>query len=389
MSLVVRGARVLLGDGGPAMLNADVRVEGPWIAEVGHGLAIAAADTVVEARGHVLMPAFVDAHTHALSAGDRLDDFALRQRGASYEEILNAGGGILSTVRSVRAASEADLTSSLSRRLAIMLQEGTTTVEVKSGYGLTTAHELKMLRAIAKAATTFPGTVVPTALLGHAKDPEEPNFVARVIEETLPAVHAEFPGIAIDAFCEEGAWSVAECRKLFERAAALGHPRRIHVDQFHRLGGVDLALDLGADSVDHLEASSPREFARIAASRVFGVLLPATGFHLDGRYASGRELLDAGGRIVLATNFNPGSAPTSSMPFILALAVRHSGITVSEAITAVTSAPAALLRLPDRGRIRPGMRADLILLRHTDERMLAYEFGGNPVEWVMAGGKEA
>src|SRR5690606_36906904 len=196
------------------------------------------------------------AHTHALFAGNRLDEFELEQQGKSYLDILKAGGGIFATVRAVRKASEEALVESLLRRLFIMLREGTTTVEVKSGYGLTTGDELKMLRAIENVQARFPGTVVPTALLGHALDPEEPRLVDRTIEETLPAVHAEFPGIAIDAYCEEGAWSVADCRRLFERARALGHPLRLHADQFHRLGGLELALEFGALSVDHLEASS-------------------------------------------------------------------------------------------------------------------------------------
>jgi imidazolonepropionase len=229
--------------------------------------------------------------------------------------------------------------------------------------------------------------VVPTALLGHAWDPDEPRFVDRVIDETLPAVHAEFPGVAVDAFCEEGAWSVAECRRLLEAARALGHPVRLHVDQFHRLGGLDLAIALSARSADHLEASTPADLARLARSGMFGVMLPATGFHTDGRFADARAFVDAGGRLVLASNCNPGSSPTSSMPFVLALARRRLGLTMPEAISAVTREAALLLDLPDRGRVAPGLRADLVLLRHRDERQLGYELGGNPVDAVVCGGQ--
>ncbi|HLV67381.1 MAG TPA: amidohydrolase family protein, partial [Polyangiaceae bacterium] len=229
-------------------------------------------------------------------------------------------------------------------------------------------------------------TVVPTALLGHALDPDVPNLVDRVLSETLPAVHAEFPGIAVDAFCERGAWSLASCRALLEHAAALGHPVRLHADQFTALGGLELAIELGARSVDHLEASSPDALARLARSRTAGVVLPASAFHLDGSYANARALLDAGGRLVLASNCNPGSSPTSSMPFVIALGVRKLGLSIGEAIAAATAKAADVLGLSDRGRIAPGMRADLILLRHTDERALAYELGGNPVELVVAGG---
>jgi len=387
MSVLIRGARVVSGDGTAPRPDMDVRVEGAEIVELGRNLARLPTDTALEARGRVLMPGFVDAHTHSLWAGDRLDEFALRLRGAGYSEILKAGGGILSTVRAVRAASEAELSQHLSQRLAIVLSEGTTTIEVKSGYGLSTEHELKMLRAIASAAQGFRGTVVLTALLGHALDPEEPDFVERVVSETLPAVHAEFPGIAVDAYCEDGAWSVADCRRLLVRAAELGHPCRLHADQFQRLGALDLALELGLCSVDHLEASSTLDLQRLASSQTYGVVLPASGFHLDGRYANARTFLDAGGRLVLASNCNPGSAPSSSMPLVLALAQRHCGVTLDEAISAATYNPAKLLGFRDRGWLAPGQRADLILLRHLDERLLGYEFGGNPVDWVMAGGE--
>jgi imidazolonepropionase len=377
---------VIPGDGSAALPSGGVRIEGDRITAVGAGVVAAPGDEEIDAAGRVVMPGFVDAHTHALWAGDRLDEFEQRLRGTSYLEILKAGGGILSTVRAVRAASPEALVQSLRARLALMLREGTTTVEVKSGYGLSTERELTMLRAIRAAARTFPGTVVATALLGHAVDPDVPDFVDRVVGETLPAVSAELPGIAVDAFCEQGAWSLADCRRLLERARELGHPVRLHADQFNAQGGIDLAIAVGARSVDHLEASSPADLARLAGAGVAGVVLPASGFHTDGRYANARALLDAGGTVVLASNCNPGSSPTSSMPFVVALARRKLGLTSDEAIAAVTSRPAALLGLPDRGRLAPGMRADVAILRHHDERQLGYELGGNPVDVVICGG---
>jgi imidazolonepropionase len=424
MSLLIRQARVVQGGGAPTLPCADVLIEGDKISAIDTNLRIpdpgkvnpvgtrstaspsfsavgdavervptvsgrGLAGSVIEAEGRVLMPGFVDPHTHACWAGNRLDEWELKQRGTSYLEILQSGGGILSTVRAVRTASEAELTEGLLRRLQVMLENGTTTVEVKSGYGLTTRDELKMLRAIAAAARRFPGTVVPTALLGHAIDPDQAHFVDVVIEETLPAVSEAFPGITVDAFCEEGAWSLADCRRLFERARALGHPLRLHADQFHSLGALEMALELGARSVDHLEATTPENLARLARSTTYGVMLPACGFHLDDRYANARAFLDAGGKLVLATNCNPGSAPTSSMPFILALAARKLRLRVPEAIAACTSVAAGLLGLPDRGRIAPGLRADLLLLRHRDERLLAFEIGGNPLEQVICAGLAA
>jgi imidazolonepropionase len=346
-----------------------------------------ATDETIDARGRVLMPGFVDAHTHACWAGDRLDEFDMKLKGATYLELLEAGGGIMSTVRATRAASQQQLTDSLLARLDAMLREGTTTVEVKSGYGLTTQDELKMLRAIADAADRWPGTVVPTALIAHAIDPDQLNFTETTINETLPAVTKEFPGIAIDAYCEQGAWAFDDTRRLFEAALNAGHPVRVHTDQFNELGMTTWAIQHGARSVDHLEATSEDVLDRIARSETPAILLPCSGFQVDGRYANARRLLDAGGSVVLATNCNPGSAPTSSMPFAIALAARHLKMTAHEALRACTTKAADLLGFSDdRARIDPGMRSDLILLRHTDERMLAYEFGGNPVDHVWCNG---
>jgi imidazolonepropionase len=387
LTLFVRGARVVTGDGRPSMARANVRVVGASIVAIDAALEPAAEDSVIEADGRVLMPGFVDAHTHALWAGQRLDEFELKLQGKSYLEIMQAGGGIASTVRSVRATSEADLAALLRERLEVMLAEGTTTVEVKSGYGLSLQHELKMLRAIAAAARDFRGSVVATALLGHALDEAQPGFVRRTVEETLPAVHEEFPEVAIDVYCEQGAWSVEDCRKLLAAAGKLGHPLRLHADQFHSLGAVELAVELGALSVDHLEATPPATLERVAQAGMFGVMLPASGFHVDDRYADARAFVDGGGKLVLATNCNPGSSPTSSMPFVIALAVRKLRLSAAEAIVATTSRAADLLALPDRGRVEVGKRADLVLLRHRDERLLGYELGGNPVTNVICGGE--
>lgn len=398
--IVIAGARLLtmdrsgarrgsaLGEFGP-IDGGEVLVRDGVIASVGGPGSAKASPGArrIDAAGRVLMPAFVDCHTHACWAGDRLDEWELKQRGASYLEILESGGGIMSTVRAVRAASEEELAAGLAERLGWMLREGTATVEVKSGYGLSTGQELKMLRAIRAAGQAWPGTVVPTACIGHTKDPGEGDFVRRTIEETLPAVHEEFPGIAIDAYCEQGAWSPAECIALFERAMELGHPVRLHADQFNSLGMTPWAAEHGALSVDHLEATGAADLTRLATSETFGVMLPCSGFHVDGRYADGRAFVDSGGKLAIATNCNPGSAPCSSVPMAIALAVRHLGLSVAEAIGACTSNGTALLGLEDRGAIASGLRADLVLLRWRDERQLGYEFGGDPVDMVVCGGE--
>ncbi|MBZ0171102.1 MAG: hypothetical protein K8E66_01855, partial [Phycisphaerales bacterium] len=300
--------------------RADVIVENGRVSHVAETLeSVFTDENVIDAADRVLMPAFVDAHTHACWAGERLDEWELKRRGATYLEILKAGGGIMSTVRAVRESGENELTAGLLERLNWMSSEGTTAVEVKSGYGLTTIDEVKMLRAARRAGEHWSGAVFPTACIGHAIDTEQERFVERTIEETLPSVHAEFPGIPVDAYCEDGAWSLDECVRLFEATAGLGHPIRVHADQFNSLGMIPEAIRLGALSVDHLEATTPADLERLAASETFGVMLPCSGFHTDGRYADGRRFIDAGGKLVIATNVNPGSAPCSSMPMAIAL----------------------------------------------------------------------
>jgi len=399
VTLVIRHARVVTLADGPrprrgaalgtlgVLPDHDVLVHGPRIEGLYPGGHAPRAERELHAHGRALLPGFVDCHTHACWAGDRVGEWLLRLQGATYLEIQRAGGGIMATVRAVRATPEAELAALTRARLAQLAHLGTTTAEVKSGYGLDAATELRMLRAIAAAAHALPGTVVPTALLGHALDPDDPAFVERTVTDTLDAVHAAFPGIAVDAFCERGAWTLADTTRLLGRARALGHPVRVHADQFTALGMVDAAIALGARSADHLEASDRPTLERLAASATYGVVLPVAGFHLDDRYADARRFVDAGGALALATNWNPGSAPSPSMPFAIALAVRKCGLTPAEAIAAATVNAASLLGLDDRGTIAPGQRADLVLLRHQDERILAWALADDPVAAVVAGGR--
>ena len=398
MSILIRHARILtlatgdrprrgiaLGQLG-LVERGDVLVRDGLVAEVAPALEAPPATQIIEAGGRVLMPAFVDCHTHACWAGDRLAEWEMQLKGVPYVKILAAGGGIHATVRAVREATRKQLAANLRARLDVMLREGTATVEVKSGYGLRADDELNMLHAIQRAACDWPGTVKPTALLGHAFEGELADYVRLVLRDILPAVAKDFPGIPVDAYCERGAWTVEACVKLFEQARQ-HHPLRVHADQFNSFGMVAEAVRLGARSVDHLEASTDADLTLLAQSRTFGVILPVTGFHTDGRYARARRFVDAGGLLALATNCNPGTAPSSSMPFAIALAVRACRLTPAEAIAAVTVNAASLLGLTDRGMIAVGQRADLILLRHKDERLLAYELGGNPVDLVICGGK--
>lgn len=367
--------------------RGDVLIVDDKISAVGVDLAAPADAEVLEADGRVLMPGFVDCHTHACWAGDRIDEWEQQLGGLSAAEINQRGGGLFATVRAVRDATRKQLAAALRVRLDLVIRGGTTTIEVKSGYGLTTEAELKMLHAIQRAAQDWPGTVLPTALLGHGIDGDLATYTRMIVRETLPAVWHEFPGITIDAACEDGGWPVEACLRLFDRAGKHGLPLRVHADQIKSLGMISEALRLHVRSVDHLENATKADLVALAASDTFGVITPAASFHTGNRYARGGAFVDSGGLIALASDYNPAGAPTHSMPLVIALSVRGCGLTPAEAITASTVNAAAVLGLTDRGTIEPGQRADVILLRHRDERQLAYELGGNPVEWVVSGGK--
>ncbi|HKB57781.1 MAG TPA: imidazolonepropionase [Lacunisphaera sp.] len=398
MSLLIRNARILtlagptrprrgkeLGELG-IIPQGEVLITDGKIAAVGPKVEVPADAEIIEAQGRVLLPGFVDCHTHACWAGDRLNEWEQRLRGVPYLEILKAGGGIHATVRAVREATKKQLAAHLKTRLEAMLREGTTTVEIKSGYGLESEAELKMLRAIVRAGNEWPGTIVPTALLGHAFEGDPDEYARMVVKEMLPAVSKEFPDITVDAYCEEGAWSLEACVRFFEKAAK-HHPIRVHADQFNSLGMIPEAIRLGARSVDHLEATTKTDLTLLAKSRTMGVILPCTGFHVDGRYARAGSFVSQGGAVALATNCNPGTSPAHSMPLAIALAVRFCGLSPAEAITAATVNGAAVLGLSDRGTIEAGQRADLLLLHHKDERQLAYELGGNQVATVICAGQ--
>lgn len=368
--------------------RGDVFVQEGKIATVGPELPVPAEAEIIEADGRVLMPGFVDCHTHACSAGDRFEEWDLKLKGVSYAEMMKKTGGIHATVRAVREATRKQLAANLRARLDLMMRAGTTTVEVKSGYGLTIDGELKMLHAIQRAANEWPGTVVPTALLGQATEGDPAEHMRMVAREMLPQVWHEFPGITVDACCDEDGWTVEACVRLLERAKKHGLSIRVSADQFTSMGMVPEALRLHATSIDHLNATTLSDATALAASHTFGVLLPAASFHIGTRYARTRKLLELGGLLALATGFDPGRAPTHSMPFAIALAVRHCGLTPAEAIAACTVNAASLLGLNDRGTIEAGQRADLILLRHRDERLLAFELGDNPVDTVICAGKK-
>jgi len=389
----VGGARSLIRH--PTEANLGIMKRGHIVWESGRITALAAGEpaalptdcTTIDAGGCVVTPGFVDCHTHACWAGDRSDEWAMKLAGRSYLDILAAGGGIMSTVRAVRAAAQEELTALLARRLAEMANYGTTTVEVKSGYGLTTESELKMLRAIDAARALTPQRVAATFLGAHAVDAEQPDFVARTIEDTLPAAARLMPGIAADAYCEQGAWNATDCAAYFERARSLGCPVRVHTNQFHSLGMVERAVAMGAVSLDHLEACTDADIAAVAGSGSVAVGLPATSFCLGTPYLRARELVDAGAALALATNANPGSAPVRGMPLVIALAVRHLRLSPSESLIATTWNAACVLGVQGEcGSLAVGKSADVVLWPFHDERALAYEVSGALPDAVFARG---
>jgi imidazolonepropionase len=339
----------------------------------------------VDGRGLSAIPGLVDCHTHACFAGDRVAEFALRAGGASYEELHEAGGGILSTVRATRAAGADALVAAVEKHAGWMLQAGTTTFEAKSGYGLDRDTELAQLRAVAHAGG------VPTWLGAHAVPPEHGDadaYLDFLLAEVLP--EAAQLAEAADVFLERGAFDAAQARRYLEACRAAGLVLRLHGDQFTEAGAVPLAVELGARSVDHLEATGPEGVARLAASDVTGVLLPASALFLARPMPPGRALVDAGAAVALATDFNPGSAFCESLPLVMSLACTQLRLAPEEALAACTVNAAHVLGRADRkGRIARGFDADLVLLAAGDWRHVAYHLAGPVVETVIRGGEVA
>jgi imidazolonepropionase len=344
-------------------------------------------DDVVEldGRGLCAVPGLVDCHTHAAFGGDRVDEFSLRAGGASYEELHAAGGGILSTVRATRALDEDGLRAAVEHHRDWMRAAGTTTFEAKSGYGLDRDTELASLRAIRDAGG------IPTWLGAHAVPPEFDDadaYLDFALADVLPEA-ARIAGAA-DVFLERGAFDAAQARRYLEACRDAGLALRLHGDQFTESGAVPLAIELGARSVDHLEATGENGIKALAASDVTGVLLPASALFLDRPMPPARALVDAGAAVALATDFNPGSAFTESLPLVCSLAATQLHLSPAEALTACTVNAAHVLGRADRiGRLAPGFRADLTLLDAPDWRYLAYHLGAPVVSRVVVGGEPA
>ncbi|MEO8025428.1 MAG: imidazolonepropionase [Bryobacteraceae bacterium] len=351
---------------------------------------ITAETHVIDAKGCAVLPGFVDAHTHPVFGGNRADEFEKRAAGATYQEIAAASGGIRSTVRKTRDATEDSLQAAARRYEEWFLRGGTTTIEAKSGYGLTLDDELKLLRVIRRLNDTGPIRYVPTFLGAH-EIPDEfrgrpADYVDLVLDEMLPA--ARHLAAYCDVFCEPGIFSIDQSRTILSRAKSLGYGLRLHADQLSLSGGAQLAAELGAATADHLERADAAGIAALASAAVQPVLLPASVYALGSNlYPDARAMIDAGLAIVLATDFNPGSSPTPSMAIVLSLASTHLRMSPAEAISAATINAAWSLGLgPETGSLEPGKRADFVIHDCADWREIGYFFGVEHPRAVYTGG---
>jgi len=348
---------------------------------------------IVDAGGRVVAPGFVDAHTHPVFAGTRVDEYERRAAGATYREIAAAGGGIRATVRRTRLSSEDRLVRAAGRYAEWFLRTGTTMVEAKSGYGLTVEDELKMLRTIRRLAAETPLRWVPTFLGAHEVPDEyrqdRAGYVRLLIREMLPRVAEEKLAEYCDVFCEQGVFSVEEARAILAAAQNLGLKLRVHADQLSLSGGSRLAAELRAATADHLECAGEAEMEALAAAGVQPVLLPGSVYALGStRYPDARAMIDRGLAVVLATDFNPGSSPTPSMPMVLSLASTHLKMTPAEAFTCATvNAAYSLGRGAEAGSLEPGKHADFVIHDCTDYREIAYFFGLEHARAVYIGGR--
>ena len=391
-----------LGDLG-ILTDGAILIRGETIAAVGPSAELCARyphEPGVDASGCVVMPGFVDAHTHLVWAGDRAAEFEMRLQGKSYLEILAAGGGILSTVNATRQASLAELKEQTRTRAREIFRRGTTTAEAKTGYGLQLESELLQLQTLLDLDEEGPLEILPTFLAAHALPPEfkenSQAYVDLICTHMLSqvrdwwSVHAGQRRLPfVDVFCEKGAFSLAQTRQIFIAADQFGFPLKVHVDEFENLGGARLAAQMGAVSADHLVKTSSEDIEFLAKSNSLAVSLPCTPFGLaEAHYTPAQALLDANGLLAIASDLNPGTAWGGDMQFVLALACRYLHLTPAQAIAAATLNGAAALGCAERiGSLEPGKQADLLILKVPDYRHLGYRFGENLVKTIIKRGK--
>ncbi len=350
------------------------------------------AEVTVDATGKTLLPGFVDAHTHPVWVGDRGEEIGRRLAGESYGVIAAEGGGILATVRATRAASDRELSAAVRRRLSAMLAHGATTVEAKSGYGLTEEQEIRSLRILREQDGEDLPRIVPTLLAAHEVPPEHrgrrEEWIRIVTDEIVPRAAREGLARFCDVFCEEGVFTVEESRKILESARRAGLGLRVHADELARSGGSLLAADLGAASADHLLFAGDEEIAALARSGTVAVILPGTAWWMRRHPAPARRMIEAGVPVAVASDANPGTCHTESLAAVAAHACLDSGLTVEETLTGMTLNAAASLGLADRvGSLETGKSADVVVLDAPDDRHLVYHWGVNLVSAVVKGGR--
>ena len=377
--------------------NASVLVEGGLIVAAGPRAAIArnrlaAKAKKVEVNG-VCLPGFVDSHTHAVFAEPRLKDFSMRTAGASYQEIKAAGGGIISSIGAVRRQTQRAMADQLAARAGRFIECGTTTAEVKSGYGLNLESELKMLRAVREAAKLTPLEMLPTLLAAHSVPPEfkgdTEKYLAYVTAEILPKAAAEKLAVFADIFCEKGYFTPEQTTAYLKEAARLGFKTKVHSEQLSNYGGTRAAIAAGAISADHADHVYAEDISAMRDAGMIATLLPASNFYLGlAKYPPARELIAEGVPVALATDFNPGTCPAWNMQFVMAAACTHCAMTPEEAICAATVNGAWALGIGDRvGAVVPGMQADLAFFAADDYRELCYYFGANQCVMTVKKGK--
>jgi imidazolonepropionase len=338
----------------------------------------------IDADGKVVMPGFVDSHTHMMFAGTRVYEFSLRSQGATYQQISEQGGGILSTVRRVRAVSKKELKRSTAKYLLDMMKQGTTTVEIKSGYGLEMSSEIKMLEAINELRNEEMMTIVPTFIGAHAVPPEYKDgtdaYVREITDEMIPYIAKKNLAVFCDVFCEKGYFGLDEAERVLAAGKKMGIVPKVHADELTSFGGAELAEKIGAASADHLENVTDKGIAALQRSDVVATLLPGVSFFLGHGYAPARKLIDAGVPVAIATDFNPGSCMSYSMPMMMTIACTQMQMTPEEALTAVSLNGAAALNMSSSvGSVEVGKNADLVIADIPDYRFMAYHFGTNHV----------
>jgi imidazolonepropionase len=392
--MVEQGIITAVGDS--ATMLAKLRTAQAFATEHPSANNVAVVDVEeLDASGCVATPGFVDSHTHLVFAGSREHEFAMRAEGKTYQEIANAGGGIISTMQATRAASHEELTALALARLDALIGLGTTTVEIKSGYGLDVASEHKLLHVIQELRTRHPLTIVPTFLGAHAFAPEfrhtpedRERYVALIINEMLPYIRNNALAEFCDVFCEQGYFTLDQSERILRAAQGLGFGLKLHADQLSAFGALELGVRLGAVSLDHLECTTTTGIEALKTSATIATALPGASLFLNHPYPPARAMIDAGCAVALATDFNPGSSMMYSMPLMMSLACTQMRMTTAEALTAATLNGAAALGLAhERGSIERGKRADIVLFRVPDYRYISYHVAENHVAHVIKDGK--